>query len=280
MRLTGVFLSVAGLAAAAGLAGVMSTHTTTAEAKAPENLDNLFNTVMAEEEDNYEMDNGKFFSFHEVQAPIVGDTFTEYMNEYPEETGILETEGAIMISDPELIQRMAEINIRINREITPAYDIDVTGKDDKWTKAIVDPNNPSIKLGECEEYVIEKMDEFERIGIARASMSIVVVDPHIPNNDSLHAVLAVHTGQGDVIYDNLTDRVLYPHETGYTPIQATTFFDHSQWQRISITPQGVAATIGDKYEDPDYVEPQTQPEELAETSPSVRMPAPLPTWRR
>jgi predicted transglutaminase-like cysteine proteinase len=244
----------------------------------PQTLDGLLNTAMAQQEPVLSLDNGNFLSFNHVQHPIAGDAFTDYCERFEGNCDV-QTEEYGMVNDPHLMLAIDEVNTRANSDIVPANDEDIYGTTEFWTEAVVmDDTRPHARVGDCEDYVLFKMAELQKIGVPIDAMSIVIVDPNDGVGDVLHAVLAVRTGDGDKILDNLTDRILHMHETGYTPIQATTFFNHGQWQGVSLTPIGTEASMGAIYET--YQPEENAPSLDAEPQKYVPMPAPFPSWRK
>ena len=76
-------------------------------------------------------------------------------------------------------------------------DYDIYGKDEVWAY-------PDKGVGDCEDYVLEKRRELNRLGMSLADLLITVVRK--PDGEG-HAVLTVRTDKGDYVLDNLTDKV-------------------------------------------------------------------------
>jgi predicted transglutaminase-like cysteine proteinase len=99
-------------------------------------------------------------------------------------------------------------NSSINRAITSRSDAEVYGASDVWTT----PLEFGRKLGDCEDYVLEKRRALVAIGLPPQALSIAVV---ITSRGLTHAVLLVNTDRGEYVLDNLSGWVLPWTETTY-----------------------------------------------------------------
>jgi len=290
MKLTTVFniarampkvgLSLAGFATAAAMI-----HPDTSQASSPlitdDAIADLINsaqsndTVHHEYMVNYEMDNGHFINFGPAAPQMEGQA--DYCKRFGDECANRDSEEGGMVTDPDLIAQIADVNRYVNDNTVQVNDIDSYGVDEKWNVAPQEQTDPSKYFGDCEDIVLKKMELLEQKGVDFASMSIVVVDPHLQNqNGFLHAVLAVRTGGGDYILDNLTNDMKFPEQTGYTAIQATSLADLTKWQKISWEPKKGFAP--DNFARPDdFMAPDPEPVQQAKVAPV--MPMPYPTWR-
>lgn len=195
---------------------------------------------------NLALDNGNFLSFGEVQNPVTPQAFNSYCFENIEDCR-LTSEEYNMVTDIDVMARMYDINREVNAITIPQDDEITYGRLDYWIRAQPgDGEHAGFLVGDCEDHVLEKMYRFEQeLGIPASAMSMIIVDPHIEGSDSLHAVLAVRTGNGDYIFDNLNDDMQFMHETRYTPMQGQAFANNSLWQKVTITPVGEEAAMGD-----------------------------------
>lgn len=94
------------------------------------------------------------------------------------------------------------INQTVNGMIRP-----VAERSDRWTL--------STEFGDCEEYVLLKREALMAIGIPRAALAITVVRTR---RGVHHAVLIVQTNSGDLVLDNLTDRIVDKRGMRHTPV--------------------------------------------------------------
>ena len=92
---------------------------------------------------------------------------------------------------------MVDVNNAVNTMVTPRTDMEIWGKEEVWSY----PD----RVGDCEDYVLEKRRDLMQLGVPAGSLLITVVRQ--PNGDG-HAVLTVRTSNGDYILDNLEPRIL------------------------------------------------------------------------
>ncbi len=232
-------LSIAG-ATFAGIAAAHMADPDVSQASQPKNTDAI-NSII--EDDNiasqpFEADvamiNGHFIALGEETTPYQGHA--DYCKEFPDRCDDSQVaQDYTMVTEStvgkmqEKIDMIFEINQDVNNKTTQILDKDNYKKPDYWTIA--------VDSGDCEDIVLHKRELLQEAGIPYSSMALVAVDPHIPDDPSLHAVLMVRTGIGDLILDNRTNEVKFADETGYTMLQATSPTDFSKWQVASIAPK-------------------------------------------
>ncbi|MFA5592543.1 MAG: transglutaminase-like cysteine peptidase [Micavibrio sp.] len=154
-----------------------------------------------------------------VSQPIGHHDFCKRL---PEECAPIFENSEAVILDDRLMVDLHWANKEINERYEPASDAAMYVFDEYWTY-------PESRA-DCEDYALQKRKELhENLGIPLNAMSLVVVR----NKDGEgHAILAVRTDAGDLILDNLTDQVLYPFQTGYEFLKATSFQSFAAWQEI------------------------------------------------
>ena len=116
---------------------------------------------------------------------------------------------------------MVDVNNAVNTMVAPETDMDIWGKEEVWSY----PN----RVGDCEDYVLEKRRELMRRGVPVGNLLITVVRQ--PNGDG-HAVLTVHTSNGDYILDNLEPRILTWADTEYTFLKRQSDRNSGAWVAI------------------------------------------------
>jgi predicted transglutaminase-like cysteine proteinase len=116
---------------------------------------------------------------------------------------------------------MVDINNTVNTMVTPRTDQDIWGKAEVWSY----PD----RVGDCEDYVLEKRRQLMRDGVPAGSVLITVVRQ--PNGDG-HAVLTVRTSNGDYILDNLEPRILAWSDTEYTFLKRQSERNSGTWVAI------------------------------------------------
>lgn len=118
-------------------------------------------------------------------------------------------------------KRIMAVNEVVNGAIEPRTDEDMYGVPEIWSY-------PTSE-GDCEDYVLEKQRELEKAGLPASALLITVVRQL---NGSGHAVLTVRTDKGDVILDNLDDRILPWDETPYTYVKRQSDDNAGRWVGI------------------------------------------------
>lgn len=116
---------------------------------------------------------------------------------------------------------MVDVNNSVNTMITPETDREIWGKEEVWSY----PD----RVGDCEDYVLEKRRELMQRGVPAGNLLITVVRQ--PNGDG-HAVLTVHTSNGDYILDNLEPRILAWQDTDYTFLKRQSVRNSGTWVAI------------------------------------------------
>lgn len=110
---------------------------------------------------------------------------------------------------PELWRQIQRINRRVNSNILPRPDWQTFGRDDVWA-----PPAPRARrrVGDCEEYVLEKRRLLIEAGVPAEALSIATARLR---HDDLHAVLLLSTTEGDVVLDNRSRWISPWHALGY-----------------------------------------------------------------
>ena len=121
----------------------------------------------------------------------------------------------------ELWTLVTEVNIAVNRQITPMNDLEIYGTEEFWAY----PND----VGDCEDYVLEKRRLLEQAGIPLSDLLITVVRK--PDGEG-HAVLTLRTDRGDFVLDNLTDQIKPWQEIGYTFLKRQASTHTGRWVAI------------------------------------------------
>jgi predicted transglutaminase-like cysteine proteinase len=116
---------------------------------------------------------------------------------------------------------MVDVNNRVNTMVAPETDLDIWGKEEVWSY----PD----RIGDCEDYVLEKRRELLDLGVPAGNLLITVVRQ--PSGDG-HAVLTVHTSNGDYILDNLEPRILAWQDTDYTFLKRQSVRNSGTWVAI------------------------------------------------
>jgi predicted transglutaminase-like cysteine proteinase len=113
---------------------------------------------------------------------------------------------------------ISAINEEVNNSIIAITDQELWGIQEYWSY----PD----RIGDCEDYVLEKRRRMMQAGIAAANLLIRVVRQ---TNGDGHAVLTIRTDRGDLVLDNLTDRILPWSATDYAFLKRQSAQHAGQW---------------------------------------------------
>ena len=109
--------------------------------------------------------------------------------------------------DEASILRLAKtLNRKINRSVRPVSDERQYRRAEFWTL-------PTTRGGDCEDFVLLKKKTLAEAGIPSDRLLMATVLDRDLNN---HAILILRTARGDLVLDNLTDRIVPWEKTGYT----------------------------------------------------------------
>lgn len=97
---------------------------------------------------------------------------------------------AVVALDQATAALMAEVFHAVHARITPAEE---APGEDVWR--IVEGHGQ----GDCEDYALTWREELARAGLPRGALDIAVAETE---QGEIHAVLAIHTDQGTVVFDN------------------------------------------------------------------------------
>ena len=124
---------------------------------------------------------------------------------------------------------IVDINNRVNATVEPRTDMEIWGQDEIWSYP--------TKVGDCEDYALEKRRQLMRIGVPAGDLLMTVARQ--PNGDG-HAVLTVRTSRGDFILDNLEPRVLAWTNTEYSYLKRQSERSSGTWVAITDSRSSVA----------------------------------------
>ncbi len=99
-----------------------------------------------------------------------------------------------------------QINRSVNRQVREVEDRTQYGVEEHWAL-------PTRRGGDCEDLVLLKKKLLVERGVPSQSLLIATVLDRKLNS---HAVLVMRTGQGDLVLDNLTNKIKPWNKTGYT----------------------------------------------------------------
>lgn len=145
----------------------------------------------------------------------------QFCNQNPSECKT-KTQGDLRVKlTKENWETLLNVNYQANQSIQAVTDAELYGTEEYWTY-------PS-HAGDCEDYVLEKRKILMSQGWPPSALLITVV---LQANGEGHAVLTVRTDRGDLVLDNLDDRVMLWSETPYTYIKRQSKNHTGKWEII------------------------------------------------
>lgn len=170
---------------------------------------------------NTHTENAYVATLQPVRAPI---GWMQFCHEHPKECGSNDASEVVQLTSYRLAE-LSRVNSRINAEITPVTDAEHYGVTEKWSY-------PDDNKGDCEDYVLLKRRELIALGWPASTLLVTVVRD-LKNEG--HAVLTVHTSKGDLVLDNVHDKVQLWNETGYRFVKRQSREGANSW--VSLTNQ-------------------------------------------
>lgn len=114
------------------------------------------------------------------------------------------------------------VNRAVNKEVREIEDLRQYGKEEYWAL-------PSYRGGDCEDLVLLKKKILVERGVPSKLLLIATVLDRKLNS---HAVLVLRTKSGDLVLDNLTNKVKPWKETGYTFLKLQNPKSLSRWDAV------------------------------------------------
>lgn len=137
-------------------------------------------------------------------------------------TWVCTASGKTQLSPGATFDLATKVNRQVNRQVREIEDQRQYGKEEHWAL-------PTRYGGDCEDLVLLKKKMLVERGVNSENLLIATV---LDKRLSSHAVLVLRTTTGDVILDNLTNRILPWHETGYTFLKVQNPKALSKWHAI------------------------------------------------
>jgi predicted transglutaminase-like cysteine proteinase len=120
------------------------------------------------------------------------------------------------------MQRIRAVNARINRTTRSIEDQSQYGVAEVWAL-------PTTRGGDCEDFALLKKRELIRLGVDPQRLLIATV---LDRKRNAHAVLVLRSDQGDLVLDNLTDRIRPWSDTRYVFLRMQDPDRPSRWVNV------------------------------------------------
>lgn len=126
------------------------------------------------------------------------------------------------MSDAERIELARGVNSHVNRTVREISDSRQYRRAEYWAL-------PTARGGDCEDFALMKKHELIRRGVApeRLLIATALTRQRVP-----HAVLILRTGAGDLVLDNLTDRIRPWQDTGHSYLRIQDPREPRRWQML------------------------------------------------
>jgi predicted transglutaminase-like cysteine proteinase len=116
---------------------------------------------------------------------------------------------------------LERVNTSLNASIKPITDQKQYGVPEYWEVA--------DKAGDCEDYALAKRKALRALGWLLETLDIAVCRTQ---TGEAHAVLIAHTDQGDMVLDNLMDRIERWDHAGYHWIMVSVDGSLKNWRSL------------------------------------------------
>ena len=116
---------------------------------------------------------------------------------------------------------LTNVNSTVNAEILPIPEVGQSSSNDNWKLP--------TSSGDCEDFVLLKQARLIDMGWPESALLITVVDMQ---DGTRHAVLTVSTDSGDLILDNVTDKIFDWQNVNYHWIKRQSARNMMRWVEI------------------------------------------------
>jgi predicted transglutaminase-like cysteine proteinase len=158
--------------------------------------------------------------------PIAGATSQpighfQFCDRFPRECRPGAVDRGPMRLTPDTWSSLLDVNRTVN-QIPAVTDIDQYGVEEYWAYP--------VEAADCEDFVLQKRKLLLERGFSPSNLLITVV---LQPDGSGHAVLAVRSGLGDFVLDNLRAEIKKWSETEYTYLKRQDSGDPGKWVKIN-----------------------------------------------
>jgi predicted transglutaminase-like cysteine proteinase len=154
--------------------------------------------------------------------PPIG--FVKFCAANPKECKILGRHSQRVAITQAVWSDLQAVNASVNGSIAPVSDAELYGEAEFWTYP--------VDAGDCEDYLLLKKRELEKLGFDSGALLITVV---LDEKGEGHAVLTVATEAGDYVLDNRRNDILLWQDTGYSFLKRQSQKDPRNWVALTDT---------------------------------------------
>ncbi|MCG6122516.1 MAG: transglutaminase-like cysteine peptidase [Microvirga sp.] len=131
------------------------------------------------------------------------------------------------MSDQEMLSLAETINLDANGRVRSVTDAANYGRQEHWSL-------PDNGAGDCEDYALLKKKMLIESGVDSRRLTMAVV---LDRTAGVHSVLVLRLDSGDVVLDNLTDRIHAWDRSGLTFVARQNASDKRSWRASIAGPQ-------------------------------------------
>ena len=158
--------------------------------------------------------------------------FVRFCEASPKECTAEERKETRFDASAERLRELDDVNRAINRDITPATDLEIYGVNEYWTL-------PRTK-GDCEDYALLKRHVLIKKGWPVSSLLLTVVRDEKGEG---HAVLTARTVQGDFVLDNKLEDVRFWNQTPYQFVMRQSYLNPRVWVALDTRESPLATAL-------------------------------------
>lgn len=107
--------------------------------------------------------------------------------------------ASILTANYDLMEKLDSVNRDVNRSI-------------RWTRDAQNVWQIGLRYGDCEDFALNKRSQLVKLGVPAAALRMAIVKN---TRGEGHAVLVVKTTQGDLVLDNVHDRITLRSQSRY-----------------------------------------------------------------
>ncbi|MEO1734484.1 MAG: transglutaminase-like cysteine peptidase, partial [Pseudomonadota bacterium] len=134
------------------------------------------------------------------------------------------SQSARQIGHNDLASLARRVNTSVNKQVREVSDFDQYRVSEHWSL-------PTARGGDCEDFALLKKRELMRLGVAPERLLIATA---LTQQREAHAVLVLRTDAGDLVLDNLTNRIRPWEKTGYTFLRMQDPARPARWQLLAV----------------------------------------------
>lgn len=133
-----------------------------------------------------------------------------------------ENTAAQVKTTEQLLRAARHVNLSVNRRFDEIADETQYNRQEYWAL-------PTHIGGDCEDFALLKRQELMALGVPGERLLIATV---LDRQRRAHAVLVLRTDRGDMVLDNLTNRIKHWSATGYTFLRMQDPDAPSRWNAV------------------------------------------------